>query len=194
MIELANSDIVAGASRLAYGFVRLMLLTFGVIVAAQWIGVATPTAPDASLPLGALVPFLGVIVFTFGVSLHYSAPRASFGWLLAVVLAAFAGEQFGSLFFAGHLSGFFGGVAMILVARLVQVHSAAPPLIASVTPAFWFLVPGAVGFEGFTELAREDPVAGLDDLLTMVLTMISITLGVLLGLLVSKSKHAQDSI
>jgi uncharacterized membrane protein YjjB (DUF3815 family) len=103
------------------------------------------------------------------------------------------GQQVGSLFLGGPLDGFVGGVVMILVARMIQGHPSAPPLIVSFTPAFWFLVPGALGLEGLSNLAQERPQAGLNDVLTMVTTMISIALGVLFGLILSGSRRASEA-
>jgi uncharacterized membrane protein YjjB (DUF3815 family) len=81
---------------------------------------------------------------------------------------------------------------MVLVARLIQGKPGAPPLLASFTPAFWFLVPGAIGLEGLTKLLRENPQAGMSDILTMVTTMIAVALGVLCGLILPRSKWSSE--
>jgi uncharacterized membrane protein YjjB (DUF3815 family) len=193
MIELANGDVMAGASRLASGLVRLLLLVFGVVVAAQWVGLPPEAATPDTFWFGGLAAVLGVLIFTVGVALHNSAPRYAFGWLLLVVTAAWMGEVAGSYVAGGYLSGFAGGFLMIVAARAIELRSgSSPPLIVSFTPAFWILVPGTIGLEGLTDLAQDDPINGLKELLLMLLTMVSIALGVLLGLVVSGSERSRD--
>jgi uncharacterized membrane protein YjjB (DUF3815 family) len=82
---------------------------------------------------------------------------------------------------------------MIIAARAIETRSPqAPPLIVSFTPAFWILVPGSIGLEGLTDLAQNDPVNGIKELVLMLLTMASIALGVLAGLVVSGSERSRD--
>ena len=192
MIELANGDVMAGASRLAYGVVRLLLLVFGVVVAAQWVGLPPEAATPDMILIGVLGSIIGLVVFTIGVCLHNSAPRDTFVWLLLVVTAAWSGEIAGSLLLGGYLSGFTGGFFMILAARAIEAHADSPPLIVSFTPAFWVLVPGTIGLEGLSHLAQDDPLNGTRELVLMVLTMVAIALGVLTGLVVSGSELSRD--
>jgi uncharacterized membrane protein YjjB (DUF3815 family) len=81
---------------------------------------------------------------------------------------------------------------MIVVARLIQNQSGAPPLIVCFTPAFWLLVPGAIGLEGLARIVHDSPSSGIDDVLAMFVTMISIALGVLVGLMISGSSRALE--
>jgi uncharacterized membrane protein YjjP (DUF1212 family) len=192
IIELSNGDIIAGGSRLAYGMIRLFLLIFGVVIAAQWIGLpATPSTPDA-LPYAALLSALGPLLFTIGVCLHFSAPKGSFPWLLLVVAGAWLGQLAGAELLGGYIGGFVGGAVMIVLAQAVRPRRGAPPLIVSFTPAFWLLVPGVLGLEGLAEIAQENPRAGVEDIVAMVGTMIAIALGVLFGLMVSGSARVSD--
>ena len=192
MIELANGDVMAGASRLAYGVVRLLLLVFGVVIAAQWLGLPPEAATPDTISIGVLGTIIGLVIFTTGVCLHNSAPRDTFAWLLLVVTAAWLGEVAGTFLLGGYLSGFTGGFVMILAARAIEAHRDSPPLIVSFTPAFWVLVPGTIGLEGLSHLAQDDPLNGMRELVLMVLTMVSIALGVLTGLVVSGSELSRD--
>ena len=192
MIELSNGDIVAGGSRLAYGTIRLFLLIFGVLIAAQWVGLQGSPAEPESTALTEYGALLGLVVFTLGVYVHFSGPQGSFPWLLLVVAAAWAGQQFGNAFLGGSLGGFVGGASMIIVARSIATRPGAPPLMVSFTPAFWLLVPGAIGFEGLSRVFQESLQAGIDDLLAMLVTMIAIALGVLFGLIVSGSEQSRE--
>jgi uncharacterized membrane protein YjjP (DUF1212 family) len=192
MIELSNGDIVAGGSRLAYGLARLFLLVFGLLIAAQGAGL-----PDASntadlVQLRPLLILLGLVAFTAGICVAFSAPRGSFPWLLIVVTSAWLGQQVGSLFLGGYPGGFVGGAVMTVVARLIEDYRGTPPFIVSFTPAFWLLVPGAIGLEGLAQIAYENPSSGSEDVLAMLVTMISIALGVLFGLIVSGSRRIRE--
>ena len=192
MIELSNGDIVAGGSRLAYGTMRLFLLVFGIVLAAQGTGLPDASSSSEAIPLSRYFPLLGVLAFTAGIYVHFSAPKGSFPWLLLVVAAAWIGQQLGSLFLGGYPGGFVGGALMIIAARLIQDRPGAPPLIVCFTPAFWLLVPGAIGLEGLARIVHDSPASGIDDVLAMFVTMISIALGVLVGLMVSGSSRALE--
>jgi len=191
MIELANGDIVAGGSRLAYGATRLFLLVSGLVVAAGWTGIPPSTNVD-SVQLTPLVPLVGLLLFSTGVFLHFSAPRGSFGWLLLVIAAAWIGQQMGSILLGPYPGGFVGGAVMIVVASLIQDRPGAPPLIVSFTPAFWLLVPGAIGLEGLTQIVGQSPESGIDEVVAMFVTMIAIALGVVFGLVISGSRRSLD--
>jgi uncharacterized membrane protein YjjB (DUF3815 family) len=49
-------------------------------------------------------------------------------------------------------------------------------------PAFWILVPGALGLEGVSRLLGDGGTAGTGTLVTTVTSMVGISLGILLGL------------
>ena len=53
--------------------------------------------------------------------------------------------------------------------------------MATFLPAFWLLVPGAVGLIGMAEFVGTDREAGLDHFVHMIDTFIAIGLGVLVG-------------
>jgi uncharacterized membrane protein YjjB (DUF3815 family) len=55
-------------------------------------------------------------------------------------------------------------------------------VLVSFLPAFWLLVPGALGLVGVTQILGAEHTSGLDSLVTAGATMIGIAFGVLLGL------------
>jgi uncharacterized membrane protein YjjB (DUF3815 family) len=70
---------------------------------------------------------------------------------------------------------------MTPAARLVARAPNGPPAPVSVLPAFWLLVPGALGLLGVTKYLGADPLDGLDTVMSTAVTMVAVALGVLLG-------------
>ena len=106
-------------------------------------------------------------------------PRST-GWILLVLYVAYAAQVLGGVILGGVLSAFVGAVAMTPVADLVARQRTGPPAIVSFTPAFWLLVPGALGLVGVAALLNGDST-GTSTLVTTVETMVAIALGVLVG-------------
>jgi uncharacterized membrane protein YjjP (DUF1212 family) len=183
VIELAAGELVTGASRLVSGMLQLTLLGFGIVAAAQVFDL-----PDVdeleNVPINTLgwwAPWVGVLVFCVGQYLYNSAPKGTFVYLLVVLMGAWTGQYLGSLVFGGYVSGFVGALAMTPLARAVERLPGGPPSLVSFLPAFWLLVPGALGLIGLTQYLNSDPSAGLADLFSTVGAILAIALGVLCG-------------
>jgi uncharacterized membrane protein YjjB (DUF3815 family) len=183
VVELSAAEMITGASRLVAGALQLLLLAFGITGAAQVVGLPSADAllDTPSNLLGWWAPWLGVLIVGIGNYLHFSAPPRSFGWLCLVLYAAWIGQYLGEQAFGGYLSGFVGGIVMTPVAYLVERQPSGPPALVSFLPAFWLLVPGALGLIGVTEYLGSDAVAGVQDFLGAVGSMVAIALGVLRG-------------
>ncbi len=191
VIELATGQMIAGAGRLAAGTMQLVLLAVGILAGAQLVGV-----PGASLDkvahhgLGDLAPWIGVALFGIGLVINQCARRDALGWIVLVLYAAYAGQVIGGLFLGTQLSAFIGALVMTPVAMFVARQRSGPPLLVSFLPAFWLLVPGALGLVGVTSLLGNDRVDGMSALVTTGATMIGIALGLLMGLAVGSSGFA----
>ena len=183
VIELATGQMISGASRLVYGTLQLVLLALGIIAGLQMIGIpaVTFTETDSSV-IGAIAPWLGVLIFGIGVLLSYSGRPRSLGWMLLVLYVAFAGQVIGGLLFGSSLSAFVGAVVMTPVAVFVATQRTGPPTLVTFLPAFWLLVPGAIALVGVTQIMGEATVDGTTSILTAGVTIVSIALGVVLGL------------
>jgi uncharacterized membrane protein YjjP (DUF1212 family) len=187
-LELTSGQMVAGASRLVFGTVQMLLLAFGIVAGAELVGVPDAVAADASVNLlGWWAPWLGVVVFGLATSLYFSAPRGTVGWLLLVLLTAWVGQLLGHRFVGADVSGFFGALAMTPVALAVSRLPGGPPSQVTFLPAFWLLVPGAVGLVGVTEAVSDPAAAGLEELVQPVASIIAIALGVLCGASATRS-------
>ncbi|MFD4958425.1 threonine/serine exporter ThrE family protein [Microbacterium sp. NPDC058389] len=179
VIELATGDIMSGAARVASGAMRLLLLSTGVVAAAALIGVPATTA--TSWPLGPIVPWVAVAVFGIGIGIYQCARPSSIGWILVVLYVAYGAQVIGDVFFDGVLSALVGAAAMTPVAVMVARQRTGPPALVSFLPAFWLLVPGALGLIGVAGVLEGDS-SGVGTVVTTIATMVSIALGVLLGL------------
>lgn len=182
-IELATGQMISGAGRLAAGAMRLVLLAIGIILAAQLVGIPASAVDVPPVdPVLTIAPWIGVAVFGVGVLLHHCARPQSFGWILLVLYVAYAGQVIGGLFVGGVLSAFVGAAVMTPVAMFAARRRNGPPAMVSFMPAFWLLVPGALGLLGVTAFLGAERVEAVGTLVTTMATMIAIALGVLVGL------------
>lgn len=188
-VELASGQMMAGASRLVFGLVQLALLAFGIIAAGTVVGVAASSyeALGASVTLPWWTAALGVLLFALGNHLHFSAPPATFGWVLLTLVVAYVSQALGSALIGPTVSGFIGAVAMTpLVLWIASLRHGAPSQLTFL-PAFWLLVPGAAGLAGLTEAVGTSQ--GLDEFVTALTSVMSIALGVLIGTALYRVAH-----
>jgi uncharacterized membrane protein YjjP (DUF1212 family) len=182
VLELAAGDMIAGASRLVWAGVQLLLLAFGILAGVEAVGIPPATVfARADSPLGEWAPWVGVLVFALGVFVSNSAPARSLGPLLIVLYAAWIGQFVGNELFGGYVSALIGALVMTPVATLVARLPSAMPAYASFLPGFWLLVPGALSLIGLTELAGDASAAGSDDFLAAIGSIFAVALGVLCG-------------
>ena len=181
VIELATGQLI-GAGGVAGGLMQLLLLALGIVAGAELVGIPAITVTAvAAHPLGDLAPWLGVAVFGVGVAVFQCAPRQSFGWILLVLYVAYGAQIIGGVFLGPLLSGFVGALVMTPVAGYVARRDTGPATQVSFLPAFWLLVPGALGLVGVTKLLGDDRADALPALATTATTMIAISFGVLIG-------------
>ncbi len=188
VIELSTGQMISGAGRIATGLLQLVLLALGIAAAAKLVGIAERSLePPGSVPLGDLGPWIGVALFGAGVLVHHCARTESLGWMILVLYVAYGAQIIGGLFLGSILSAFFGALVMSPVASFVAMRPTGPPVQVSFLPAFWLLVPGALGLVGVTQLLGANRVDSLDVLVSTGTTMIGISFGVLIGLAVGTS-------
>jgi uncharacterized membrane protein YjjP (DUF1212 family) len=182
-LDLSAGEVISGSSRLVAGTMQLIVLSFGIAVGALIAGVSLDQAitNEAKNSLGDWAPWLGVVVFGIGAFVHFSGPPRSLGWLLLVLFAAWIGQQIGGRLVSDNLGAFFGALIATPVASWVATRPSGPPSLATFLPAFWLLVPGAVGLIGMAEFVGSDRAAGLDHFVNALITFVSIGIGVLIG-------------
>lgn len=180
VFELAAGEMVSGAARVAGGFMQLVLLGVGIVAGAALVGIPRIELDAATAPLGPVAPWIAVVVFGITVVVNRGGRRDSIGWMVMVLCVAYAAQVLGDLLFGGVLSAFIGALVATPVAVFVSHLPSGPAAPVSFLPAFWPLVPGALGLVGVTTVL-DDGVAGTAAVVTTVSTMVAIAIGILTG-------------
>jgi uncharacterized membrane protein YjjP (DUF1212 family) len=192
--EMATRSMISGASRIVSGVYMLLLLSFGIFVGAQIAGTAHPPIEQTGLP--AWAPVIGVVVFGVGMYFNSSAPKGALPWLMLMLFCAWGAQQLGNLVASGGLFGAFtGGLVVVPIAALVQRLHGPPAQVASL-PAFWLLVPGALGLAGVSGLVElgDGTSQGADNLINAFLTVVSVALGMLVGSSLTATARASSRL
>lgn len=180
-MELASDELVSGASRIVAGIVQLALLTFGIVAAAEVVGLPGGDLDDTPADLlGWWAPWAGVGLYGLGVCLHFVARPRTIGWVLLVLVAAYAGQVVGAELISGGISAFVGAAVMAPLAMAIE-HHGGPPARITFAPAFWMLVPGAIGLIGVTELTTAGSALAATDLTTTFLSIAAVAFGIFAG-------------
>ncbi|GAC57119.1 hypothetical protein GOHSU_16_00760 [Gordonia hirsuta DSM 44140 = NBRC 16056] len=177
-MELTDGQMIAGASRTVSGIAQLSLLSFGVVAGVAVAGELPHSHPGA--PLGAWASWVGILAFSAGFALFSSAPRWSLPWIIVTLLAAHAMQVAIPVPDATWLSGFFGALVLVPVARVLALFKPAPPAVVTSYCGFQMLVPGATSFESLTAAASTGS-ASTTAAMQVVATFIAIALGMLVG-------------
>jgi uncharacterized membrane protein YjjP (DUF1212 family) len=181
-LELTEGQMVAGSSRLVWGSTQLGLLAFGIVAGVGIAGVSAERAFSSSdAVLGWWAPWLGVLVFAVGVTVAHSAPANAFPSLLAVLVAAWAGQVVGNELFGAYASGFTGALVMTAAAYLLARRPTAMPVYAVFLAGFWLLVPGTLGLIGLTTVLALPESASAADVFAIIGSIAAVALGVLAG-------------
>lgn len=177
-MELAGSSVVAGASRLVYGVVQLLLIAFGVSLGLHIVAPGRPHPPSAHV--GNWSADVAILVIAVGLYIHLSAPRGSLAWLIAAVGLALVGQKVGGVFLSSAHAGAVGAFLVVPFAAMATRVKTSPPALVMMLAAFWALVPSAVSFESLG-----DAVALGGDALPIasrsIAAIFSIALGTLIG-------------
>ncbi len=191
-VDLAMGETITGASRFVAGLLQLALLAIGIVVGAELVGDphSGPVAGASADTLGSWAPWLGVLIFGIGVYVHNCAPKGSLGWLLVVLFTAWTGQLAGERILDPTLSGFVGAAVMVPVAHLVARAPTAPPAHVMFLPAFWLLVPGAIGLIGITEIFGDNAHVGTENFVSALVSIPAIALGILVGTMIVRATNA----
>jgi uncharacterized membrane protein YjjB (DUF3815 family) len=119
-----------------------------------------------------------------GMYLFMSIRNKDLPWVLLILYVAFIGEQIGNYLVGGFFGGFLGSFLMAVSGTIIEKSEHKTPSFVSILPAFWVLVPGSLGFISLATLAGQNFSASVTSGLLMILTIVSISLGLLVGAVV----------
>ena len=100
-----------------------------------------------------------------------------------------AAQNLGNVVLGPELSGFVGALVVVPLTAAIARFPSAPPSVVIKVPAFWLLVPGALGFIGISQAASES-YQGAEALFDMTLALLSIALGILIGTALTRNLAA----
>lgn len=184
VIELSTGQYMSGSARLAAGGMRLILLAVGIVTAAALVGIPSIELSSSTHPLGEWAPWIAVGLFGPAISIYQGAKVSSLRWIVPVLYIAYGAQVLGSVLLGGVLSAFIGAIVMT-PAAVVASRLHGPATIVNFLPAFWLLVPGALGLKGVTTILDGNST-GISTIVAAVSTMVAITLGILLGLAITR--------
>ena len=91
------------------------------------------------------------------------------------------------------VGGFLGAACMTVAAFWLDRLPAAPPFQVVFLPAFWLLVPGVLAVVGVADLVGNEATVALLDLGRVTFTILSIALGVLVGVAAARALRFSDT-
>jgi uncharacterized membrane protein YjjP (DUF1212 family) len=185
-IELAGAQIVSGASRLVWGMSQLLLLAFGVFAGLNLAGYPEQSGAAQA---GAWAPWVGVALVGVGYMLFASAPPGALIFLWVALYGSYAAQTVGAVLLQPALSGLLGGLLIVPLTHLLGKFPHSPPEAVLLLPAFWLLLPGALGFRSVSSLAMGVP-GGAQDLVVTGISVFAVAVGVLVGMSITKDAGA----
>jgi len=196
MFELAYGEIISGASRVIYGTAILFLILFGVLVGIQITGITPQNlfVANSMNGLGWWAPYLGVIIFAVGMYLFMSIRNKDMPWVILILYIAFFGQQLGNHFVGGFFGAFSGSLLMAISGTIIERRDHKTPSFVSIMPAFWILVPGSLGFISLATFVSQNYFAAITDATVVAMTIVAISLGLLLGAVITEPLKEREII
>ncbi|BCJ45787.1 hypothetical protein GCM10010168_57930 [Actinoplanes ianthinogenes] len=182
-LELAVNRMTAGAARLVYSTVVLLVLAFGALMATVLLQVPQSRLFDTTVPgnLGPAGVWGGWVLFAAGVMLTFSMAPRDFPWALGLVLLTAAVVEAGTRALGDPAGTFLGAVVMMATALLLGRRPGMPPAYVLYLGAFYVLTPGSHGLRGLESWIGGDPIQGVTGLADMVSLLVAIAVGMLVG-------------
>jgi uncharacterized membrane protein YjjP (DUF1212 family) len=187
-VELIDGRWTAGVARLFYSITLLLLLVIGAVLAAAVTGTSTdllaPGNAAGYFPWWA--PYPGHLIFTIGVALAFQMRWSDVPLAIAVTLVVTAIGQAGGIMFGDTAGTFLAAIGMTVIAGYVaRKPKRAPAYVWMITP-FFTLTPGSHGLRAFESIIGDQPITGVEDLGTLFGTLLTIALGMIVGVALTK--------
>ena len=144
--------------------------------------------------LGWWAPYLGVLIFGVGMYLFMSIRNKDLPWVLLILYIAFFGQQAGNYFIGGFFGAFSGSLLMAISGNIIERRDHKTPSFVSIMPAFWILVPGSLGFMSLATFMSQSYLAAVTDAVVVAMTIVAISLGLLLGAVITEPLKEREII
>jgi uncharacterized membrane protein YjjP (DUF1212 family)/uncharacterized membrane protein YjjB (DUF3815 family) len=181
--ELAEGKWSAGVDRLFYSVIMLVLQVTGALIAVALTNISIdelfPKGPHESFPWWAAYP--GRFVFMIGILLTFQMTKKHFITALLTLWLVTAVAQLSSMGY-GELAGTF--IAMVAGTVLAIILASKPksiPAFVLLVPIIFALSPGSHGLRQLETWASGETITGVQDLTTLVSTLLAIGIGLVVG-------------
>lgn len=150
LAELSMRHLAAGSARLMGALASLLTMAIGVGLGSRSATLAFGPAPVTDpVPLSWAWNVAALLVSWYAFMVLLRASRKQAIWVLLGIVTGFCGARLGGHWLGAELGGFLGAVAVAVVANLFARWRRRPAAIVR-TPGLLLLVPGSLGFRGFT--------------------------------------------
>jgi uncharacterized membrane protein YjjB (DUF3815 family) len=182
-LELSVGRMTAGASRLVYSLVSLLILAFGTLAATAIVRAPMSDLYDVNVDgnLGFIAVWGGWVAFAVGVMFTFQMAPRDFPWALGMVLLTAATVEIGVRAFGDPLGTFIGAVVMTVVALLLARNPSRPPAYVMYLGSFYVLTPGSHGLRGLESWIGGDKIQGVESIADMLGLLTAIVVGILIG-------------
>lgn len=179
-LELTQGAIVSGSSRFTMALHQLVVLTLGVVLA---LSLLPQMSPESLQPGGSILSWwfrpVGVLLYSIGAWLAFSAPRGALPSLVVVLVGAWGVQQLALLGVGAYTAGLIAGFAGVLIAVAVRQFFGGAPSLLTLNPIFRIIAPGGLGLVTVVHVGMGDWYG--PDLGTVVFQFLSVALGMTIG-------------
>jgi uncharacterized membrane protein YjjP (DUF1212 family) len=181
LAELAMRHLAAGSARLMGTLVTLLTMAIGLGLGTRTSALCFgPPIPAAHAPLAWWWTPVAVLASWYAFAVLLRASRKQAPWVLLGIVTGFLGARAGTHWLGQELGAFLGAVAVAVAANLFSRWRRRPAAVVR-TPGLLLLVPGSLGFRGFTMALDQDFGAGAQFAMQALLVGGSIVAGLLIA-------------
>jgi uncharacterized membrane protein YjjP (DUF1212 family) len=181
LAELAMRHLAAGSARLMGTLVTLLTMAIGVGLGSRSASLLFgPPAVATTTPLAWYWVPVAVLVSWYAFAVVLRASRKQAPWVLVGIVTGFLGARAGTSVLGQELGAFVGAVAVAFAANLFARWRRRPAAVVR-TPGLLLLVPGSLGFRGFTMALDKDFGASAQFAMQALLVGGSIVAGLLIA-------------
>lgn len=181
LAELAMRHLASGSARLMGTLATLLTMAIGLGLGARAASLLFGEPQLASIvPLDWWWTPVAILLVWYSFAVLLRASRKQAWWVLLGIVTGYLGSRAGSEFLGQELGAFLGAVAVALAANLFSRWRRRPSAVVR-TPGLLLLVPGSLGFRGFTMALDHNFTASAQFAMQALLVGGSIVAGLLIA-------------